>query len=228
MSADRDRACRRGHRPSAARTSTRDDGKDGVPRSPVRPRARLGVLPGRPRRPRGVGLPAKARERAARRRRSTERLPGKSAGLRHGRPDAAGTRHTRAAPPLPAPASSRTRRSGASSSASPAPAPTSPGSPHAPNVTATPRSSTGRKSAPRGATPHAAACSSRERDPQAVKHRGLTYFLCDMRAPGVEVRPLRQMTGNAEFNEVYFSDVRLSDELRVGPLGGGWGVRSRP
>ena len=61
-------------------------------------------------------------------------------------------------------------------------------------------------------------------DPQAVKHRGLTYFLCDMRAPGVEVRPLRQMTGNAEFNEVYFSDVRLADALRLGPVGGGWGV----
>ena len=61
-------------------------------------------------------------------------------------------------------------------------------------------------------------------DPQAVKHRGLTYFLCDMHAPGVEVRPLRQMTGNAEFNEVYFTDVRLSDELRIGAVGGGWGV----
>ena len=61
-------------------------------------------------------------------------------------------------------------------------------------------------------------------DPQAVKHRGLTYFLCDMRAPGVEVPPLRQLTGNAEFNEVYFTDVRLSDDLRLGAVGGGWGV----
>jgi alkylation response protein AidB-like acyl-CoA dehydrogenase len=61
-------------------------------------------------------------------------------------------------------------------------------------------------------------------DPQAVKHRGLTYFLCDMTAPGVEVRPLRQMTGNAEFNEVYLTNVRLPDSLRLGAVGGGWGV----
>jgi alkylation response protein AidB-like acyl-CoA dehydrogenase len=61
-------------------------------------------------------------------------------------------------------------------------------------------------------------------DPQAVKHRGLTYFLCDMKAPGVEVRPLRQLTGNAEFNEVYFNNARLPDQLRLGPIGGGWGV----
>ncbi len=61
-------------------------------------------------------------------------------------------------------------------------------------------------------------------DPHAVKHRGLTYFLCDMHAPGVEVRPLRQLTGNAEFNEVYFTDVRLPDALRIGEVGGGWGV----
>ncbi|WP_131747636.1 acyl-CoA dehydrogenase family protein [Frankia sp. Cppng1_Ct_nod] len=61
-------------------------------------------------------------------------------------------------------------------------------------------------------------------DPSAVKHRGLTYFLCDMTAPGVEVRPLRQMTGDAEFNEVYLTDVRLPDSLRIGEVGQGWGV----
>ena len=61
-------------------------------------------------------------------------------------------------------------------------------------------------------------------DPDAPKHRGLTYFLLDMRQPGVEVRPLRQINGEAEFNEVFLSDVRTPDHLRVGDVGGGWGV----
>ena len=61
-------------------------------------------------------------------------------------------------------------------------------------------------------------------DPDVPKHNGLTYFICDMHAPGVEVRPLRQMTGDAEFNEVYLSDARLSDELRLGDEGEGWRV----
>ncbi len=61
-------------------------------------------------------------------------------------------------------------------------------------------------------------------DPSVAKHRGLTYFICDMHAPGVEVRPLRQLTGNAEFNEVYFTDARLPDSLRLGGEGAGWAV----
>jgi len=59
-------------------------------------------------------------------------------------------------------------------------------------------------------------------DPEAEKHRGLTYFVVDMHAPGVEVRPLRQMTGEAEFNEVYFTDVRIPDSERLGDAGEGW------
>ncbi len=59
-------------------------------------------------------------------------------------------------------------------------------------------------------------------DPEAEKHRGLTYFVVDMHAPGVEVRPLRQMTGDAEFNEVYFNDVRIPDSERLGAAGDGW------
>ncbi|HUE59093.1 MAG TPA: acyl-CoA dehydrogenase family protein [Acidimicrobiales bacterium] len=59
-------------------------------------------------------------------------------------------------------------------------------------------------------------------DPEAEKHKGLTYFVVDMRAPGVEVRPLRQMTGDAEFNEVYFTDVRVRDSERLSPVGEGW------
>jgi alkylation response protein AidB-like acyl-CoA dehydrogenase len=59
-------------------------------------------------------------------------------------------------------------------------------------------------------------------DPEAEKHKGLTYFVVDMTAPGVEVRPLRQMTGDAEFNEVYFTDVRIPDSERLGGVGEGW------
>jgi alkylation response protein AidB-like acyl-CoA dehydrogenase len=56
------------------------------------------------------------------------------------------------------------------------------------------------------------------------KHAGLTAFLVDMHAPGVETRPLRQMTGEAEFNEVYFTDARIPDKERLGNSGDGWRV----
>lgn len=61
-------------------------------------------------------------------------------------------------------------------------------------------------------------------DPQAVKHAGLTAFVVDMHGPGVEVRPLRQMTGEAEFNEVYFIDTRIPAENILGEPGDGWRV----
>ena len=59
-------------------------------------------------------------------------------------------------------------------------------------------------------------------DPQLPKHKGMTYFAVDMRADGVEVRPLRQITGEAEFNEVYLTDVRVPDSFRIGEVGEGW------
>jgi alkylation response protein AidB-like acyl-CoA dehydrogenase len=59
-------------------------------------------------------------------------------------------------------------------------------------------------------------------DPEAPKHKGMTYFALDMRLPGVEVRPLRQITGEAEFNEVYMTDARVPDDCRIGAIGEGW------
>lgn len=61
-------------------------------------------------------------------------------------------------------------------------------------------------------------------DPEQPKHRGITAFIVDMELPGVEVRPLRQMTGEAEFNEVYLTDVRIPDSMRLDDVGRGWGV----
>ena len=56
------------------------------------------------------------------------------------------------------------------------------------------------------------------------KHKGLTGFVVDMHAPGVEIRPLRQMTGGASFNEVFFTDVRVPDTHRLGDVNEGWTV----
>ena len=61
-------------------------------------------------------------------------------------------------------------------------------------------------------------------NPGVPKHRGITYFIIDMDQPGVEVRPLRQITGEAEFNEVYLTDARVPDYNRLGGVGEGWRV----
>ncbi|MEU8860077.1 acyl-CoA dehydrogenase family protein [Streptomyces umbrinus] len=61
-------------------------------------------------------------------------------------------------------------------------------------------------------------------NPDAPKHRGITAFLVPMDAPGVEVRPLRQMTGGADFNEVFLTDVHVPDDHRLGEVDGGWTV----
>ena len=61
-------------------------------------------------------------------------------------------------------------------------------------------------------------------NPAVPKHRGITYFIIDMDQPGVEVRPLRQITGESEFNEIYFTDARVPDANRLGGVGEGWRV----
>ncbi|HEY3751156.1 MAG TPA: acyl-CoA dehydrogenase family protein [Pseudonocardiaceae bacterium] len=61
-------------------------------------------------------------------------------------------------------------------------------------------------------------------DPDVPKHSGMSYFVLDMTAPGVEVRPLRQITGEAEFNEVFMTDARIPDTHRLGEVGQGWQV----
>ena len=61
-------------------------------------------------------------------------------------------------------------------------------------------------------------------DVDALKHKGMTAFLVPMDTPGVEIRPIKQMSGGTSFNEVFFDDCRVPDALRLGPEGGGWNV----
>ena len=61
-------------------------------------------------------------------------------------------------------------------------------------------------------------------DPEAPKHKGLSYFFLDMKSPGVEIKPIKQISGGANFNEVYFTDVRIPDSQRLGEVGQGWQV----
>ena len=61
-------------------------------------------------------------------------------------------------------------------------------------------------------------------DPGVPKHQGLTYFFIDMKSPGIEVKPIKQISGASNFNEVYFTDVRIPDAQRLGAVGQGWQV----
>ena len=61
-------------------------------------------------------------------------------------------------------------------------------------------------------------------DPNVPKHQGLSYFFIDMKSPGIEIKPIKQMSGGSGFNEVYFTDVRVSDAQRLGEVGQGWQV----
>ncbi len=61
-------------------------------------------------------------------------------------------------------------------------------------------------------------------DPSLEKHKGLTFFFVDMKSPGIEVKPIKQLTGGSSFNEVYFNDVVIPDSQRLGEIGDGWKV----
>jgi len=61
-------------------------------------------------------------------------------------------------------------------------------------------------------------------DPAVPKHKGLTFFFLSMKSPGIEIRPIKQISGHSHFNEVFFSDVRIPDSQRLGPVGAGWQV----
>ena len=61
-------------------------------------------------------------------------------------------------------------------------------------------------------------------DPTVAKHKGLTYFYLDMNSPGIEIKPIKQISGQSNFNEVYFTDVRIPDSQRLGDVGQGWQV----
>lgn len=61
-------------------------------------------------------------------------------------------------------------------------------------------------------------------DPDVAKHKGISFFLLDMALPGIETRPLKQMTGESDFDEVFLDEVRVPADCLVGPLHGGWGV----
>ena len=89
---------------------------------------------------------------------------------------------------------------------------------------ATTSSSTARRSGRRSRTSPTGASSSPAATPTASATPGSRYLLVDMHAPGVEVRPLRQITGEAEFNEIFFTDVKVPVENVVGEIGGGWQV----
>ena len=61
-------------------------------------------------------------------------------------------------------------------------------------------------------------------DPNLEKHKGMTFFFVDMKSPGIDIKPIKQITGGSSFNEVYFNDVRIPDSQRLGEIGDGWKV----
>ena len=144
--------------------------------------------------------------------------------LRHVRADDRHARQRRAEGSATCARCSPAKRSGARCSASPAPAPTSRASRRARSATATSGSLNGQKVWTTLAHVSRFGIVLARTDPETVKHKGMTMFVIDMHAPGVEVRPLVQATGEAEFNEVYMTDVRIPDGERLGDVGEGWHV----
>ena len=146
-------------------------------------------------------------------------------GLLLAAPDDRGARHRRAEGALPPRHRHRPARRGASCSASPAPAPTSPASPPRRCRTATSGSSTGRRCGRRAPRSPTSACSSPAPNPDVPKHQGITYFAFDMHQPGVEVRPLREMTGRAHVQRGVPHRRRASATTTlIGGVNNGWAV----
>ena len=93
-----------------------------------------------------------------------------------------------------------------------------------PRPTAMAGSSTGRRCGRAGRNIAIMASSSRAPIPNVPKHKGLTYFWVDMKAPGVTVRPIKLAGGDSHVNEVFFDDVKIGDDHRMSPVGGGFAV----
>ena len=140
------------------------------------------------------------------------------------RTDDRGVRHRRNSAGVGAGRSSNSRSSAASCSPNPAPGATSPVWRARPSATATNGCSTVRRCGRRPPESRDTGSRSARTDPEVPKHAGLTAFIVPLDAAGIEIRPIRQMSGGASFNEVFLSGVRLSDDMRIGAVGAGWKV----